>query len=427
MASLKLPSVIRHLATLPRELVHKVIDGLCLSQVLSLTLHNVPYVDECILGHINYKRLFQEPSQLQKASNHFRLYHTILYTLCISPHRHTTMMAAHPAWSKITCGELVAHLHIQIVYLIDKVTPERADLAVLSASSPTPLHRVWDSSDLQHLQLRWTLLGEVTKALNVKKSEQLQKLRALVLEYPGHLRADLNIQEYKSNLNHMANSLEWRAKDLLRPRRDIGGKSMYPFKKGLPVLPYDRHLRLFLKVLERHPLPDEDMPDVIQSGWQIPVDKKVSLVRRYGKSKEIPVSEELNHQYTPEAIGNIRRAILGLTYSYTPTSTSPVPPRSTCLISSSTEITAKEKDTLLINMRTKQTPYSAYPYNKSNGLSQPCFVLPDRVEPYAALSEMEIQWLESFLWSCRYMANMHDARWNETMSVGEMWCKKSGV
>lgn len=454
MASSKLSPVIRHLVTLPRELIHKVIDSLCLSQVLSLALHNVPYIDECILGHFNYKRLFQEPSQLHKSTEYFRLYYRILFSLCISPHKHTSRLAVHPAWSNITYSELVAHLHIQVVHLIDKVTPREAELAVLSALSPTPLHTVWDSSDLQHLQFRWTSLSEVTRTLNVKKSEQLQRLRALALEYPGQLRVDLGIPDYKGNVNHMTNNLEWRAKDLLRPRRGIGGKRAYPFKKGLPVLPYDRHLRLFLKVLERYPLPDKDMPGVMPGGG---ISVEAQPPQAYGKrhrqllnAAKIPneIKAKLNHQYTPEAIGNIRRAILGLTYSYTSTSTSPVPPESTWPVSSLMNTPAPTtgdikpgfmpfgshtpklitKETPLtepINMRTKQTPYSAYPHNKSHGLSQPCFVLPNRVEAYAALPEMEIQWLESFLWSCKYMANMHDAKWNETMSVGEMWCKKS--
>lgn len=455
-----LPSVIRYLLTLPRELVHKVIDNLCVSQVLSLALHNVPYIEECILGHFDYKHLFQKPAQLRRASEYYRTYAVTLFPLCISPHKHVTMLATHPTWSKITYGELVTTLHTQVVRLIDKATPGAADLAVLSASSPTPLHTVWDSSTLELLQSRWISLNEATKSLNTKKSEQLLKLRALVLEHPKILRAGLSGQGYKSNLIHTADRLERQAKELLRPKRSLGMKRSYVFKRGLPVLPHDRHLRLFLKVLRRHPLPDGDMPGIISLGGKIPTDKGTRVARVVQVApgelpgiQKIPAETKarLNHQYTPEAIENIRRAILGLTYSYTSNSASlvppglawPIPPPVSALAPKtankgdifttfnshvSHEISEREETPAPspnpLHLRTKQTPYSARPYNHSYGLSQPCFVFPNQAEAYAALPEMEIQWLESFLWSCEYMANMRDAVWSEGMSVGEMWFKK---
>lgn len=444
-----LPSVVRYILTLPRELVHKILDNLCISQVLSLSLHNIPYIEECILGQFHYKRLFPKPDQLRKLSEYYRLYKTILHSLCISPHKHTTKLSVHPAWSGITYGELVTRVHAEIFHLINRVTPRMADLAVLSALSPTPLHAVWDSSTLPLLQSRWTSLSETTKVLNVKKSEQLLKLRALVFEYPNILRAGLNNQGYKNSLIHITDYLDLHAKQLLRPRNELGKKRAYTFKHGLPVLPDDRYLRLFLKVIERYPLPDEDMPGITPPGGKVPTYED-SL----GKLLDTPkisadIKAQLDHRYTPEAIENIRRVILGLTYCYTSTSTSPVPPgltwppttipalatvkggtvfmtfgsRTPDEIGKGKEIPAPPQEP--INMRTKQTPYSAYPYNKSYGLSQPCFVLPNQMEAYAPLADMEIQWLESFLWSCKYMANMRDAMWNENLSVGEMWCKKS--
>lgn len=454
MASLStpaIPSVVRYLLTLPRELVHKIIDNLCVSQVLSLALHNVPYIEECILGHFDYKHLFQKPAQLRRASEYYRLYAVVLYPLHISPHKQTKRLATYPSWSKITYGELVTTLHTQVVSLIDRVTPGVDNLAVLSALSPTPLHAVWDSSTLELLQSRWALLGDATKTLNMKKSEQLLRLRALILEYPKILRGGLNGQGYKSNLIHTADRLERQAKELLRPKRGLGKKPLYTFKLGLPILPHDRYLRLFLKVLQRYPLPDGDMPAITPPGGKIPTEK--GPLRRFLGTQEILAETEtrLNHQYTPEAIENIRRAILGLMYSYTSTSASLVPPGLTWPIPSSPsapapktankgnvfvtfgshtshEIGEKEKNPVPppnpLNLRTKQTPYSEYPYNKSYGLLQPCFVPPNRANVYAALPEMEIQWLESFLWSCEYMANMRDAMWSEGMSVGEMWFKK---
>lgn len=447
-----LQSVVRYLVTLPRELVHKIIDNLCISQVLSLFLHNVPYIEECILGHFHYKHLFAIEGQLQKLSEYYRIYSTILYSLCISPHKHTTKLSVHPAWSKVTYGELVTHLHTETLHLINKITPGMADLAVLSAFSPTPLHAVWDSSTLPLLQSRWTSLSKATKVLNVKKSEQLLRLQALVFEYPNILKAGLNNRGYKNSLIHVTNYLGLHAKQLLRPKSDLGKKRAYTFRHGLPVLPYDRYLRLFLKVIQRYPLPDEDMPGITPPGGKVPTYENT-----LGKLLDTPkisaeIKAQLNHQYTPEAIENIRRAILGLTYCYTSASTSPVPPGLTWPILSPTstpvpatvnggtifmtfgsrtpdEIGKREEVPAPpwkpINMRTKYTPYSAYPFNKSHGLSQPCFVFPDQMEAYAPLSEMEIRWLESFLWSCKYMANMRDAMWNENLSVGEMWCMKS--
>lgn len=283
----------------------------------------------------------------------------------------------------------------------------------------------------------------------MKKSEQLRKVGALVAAYPRILGAGLAQQIPGGNPNHLPDFLERRAEVLLRPKCGVGRKQMFPFKLGLPVLPYDRYLRLFLKVLERYPLPDEDMPGIVPPGGKIPTGEKA----RRGKLLHSPeisaeIQARLNHQYTPEAIENIRRAILGLTYSYTLASTSFVPPGTTWPIPSPTSTsgtTAVSAGTFTFgshtapevgkgkeiasaeptNLRTKYTPYSAYPYNKSGGHSQPCFVLPDRMEAYAALSDMELQWLESFLWSCEYMANMHDARWNETTSVAEMWHRRS--
>lgn len=55
------PAFINGLTRLPRELVHRVLDDLPLIKVLQIISHKIAYLDECILSHLGYRRVF--PSQ----------------------------------------------------------------------------------------------------------------------------------------------------------------------------------------------------------------------------------------------------------------------------------------------------------------------------------------------------------------------------
>lgn len=209
---------------------------------------------------------------------------------------------------------------------------------------------------------------------------------------------------------------------------------MYPH--GLPLVPYDRYLRLFLKVLERYPLGDEDMPGITlplvklrRGGF---VGRRVGVK---GEGKDVVALEgnggekvkqkvvhaprlkgaevKTVHKYTPEAVRYIQKAILGLKYVYLTTPSN----------SDQDDTDGDEGDKKERVIRTRYTPYSAHPYNFSSGYAQPCFVLPERRERCIMLMAAEIEWLDAFLWSCRYMEGM-EGPWDGEGCVSDMWRAK---
>ena len=77
MVRARYSSVAGRLPTLPRELVHKILDDISLVKVLELvSSHDIPYIDECVSTHFHLRQLLP-PDVLHEAKSYFLLYNTL--------------------------------------------------------------------------------------------------------------------------------------------------------------------------------------------------------------------------------------------------------------------------------------------------------------------------------------------------------------
>jgi hypothetical protein len=147
-----------------------------------------------------------------------------------------------------------------------------------------------------------------------------------------------------------------------------------------PVVPYDRHLRYFLKVLKKFPIDTMPAP------------------------------------YPPDVTKAITTAVEGLAYVYLK------------------ETVSYPEHRIL---RTSFTLYSANGCRSSRGQSQPCFVDTDvdgfitskyplsNIDKLLPLAKREFEWIEAFLKSCTFMSKM-DVEWKKGMPVKEYWTLQVG-
>ncbi|THV50663.1 hypothetical protein BGAL_0141g00130 [Botrytis galanthina] len=75
----ELPVVVRSLQKLPREIVHQVLSDLPVIKILSILSWKLPYLDECVLSHRVYGRLFTSQGEISHALNHYPLYREICW------------------------------------------------------------------------------------------------------------------------------------------------------------------------------------------------------------------------------------------------------------------------------------------------------------------------------------------------------------
>jgi hypothetical protein len=111
------------------------------------------------------------------------------------------------------------------------------------------------------------------------------------------------------------------------------------------------------------------------------------------------------YSYPPDVTKKILKTTAGLGYVYTP-------------------------EALPRVIRTKYTPYSGAGLLENGGLCQPMFVpemWPCVKGRFVLYREEEIEWLEAFLESCKFMSGMSEVRWSTTETVAQMWERKSSL
>ncbi|GLB36456.1 hypothetical protein LshimejAT787_0307440 [Lyophyllum shimeji] len=386
-------AVAQKLETVPPELVHKVLDDLPLIKTLEvICAHNVPYVDTCVLSHIHLAKVFPSPASLIILKQYFALY----IELC--RRRESPSASGNPdipllakdlvvfmkqQYTKTSRYDtILAAVKAEVLSLLEKYEPY---LPALAKFAPRPVvGGIPDLSDPAALWDFWTNLEAAETSLNRTKSSQLQRIARLRRDYPGTLRnrRDTSQESRYHSEQHCIRQLEVIAKRMLKPqilRGKLLGKHIFS-EQRFPVLPYDRYLKCFLKVLEKFPV------------------EGVSSSSNTGKHRAVRA-----YAWPQEVAQDIRTVVDGMAYVYPKTS-----------------VEGLEYSSIL---RTKYTRYSRSDYCRSEGQSQPRFLdgskddgqqesqsrlLSDN-DNILPLQEKEFEWLEAFLRSCRYMGKMDDA------------------
>ena len=246
---------------------------------------------------------------------------------------------------------------------------------------------------------------------------QLQHMARLVEKYPTLLKKTADPGKIsRKNFKHIAGRLRENARRLMNHHSlECLKPNWQDFRHDVfPILPLDSCLTLFVKTLEHYPLEEEapnavNLPKIAEapSGQQTGDPAQGLESHLLSMKLSCPPKTKKQHVYPPEILTAINLAINDMAYVHT----------------SRRPVGSDYENGPKIH-RTKYTPFSAVPANKTsrrNGI----FVTPwyphikrvhgekktekgsrrstRMVQPY---DERELRWLEAFLVACDFMGRM---------------------
>jgi hypothetical protein len=410
--------VLKHLPTLPRELLHQVLDDLGLVTILELLCRNeVSYLDEAVATHIEWGRLLP-PDKLAELKQWFTLY------LQIRGNQHRNHELALSVGKRSSFPKILLEVKRQVLHQLQAYACATAQL---KPYAPRMLidTSMWNALDFDGCKYLWETLDAAETNLNTAKAEQIRFIIRLIKTYPAWLKdAKDPTQERHGNVEHRIRRYEALVEKLLQfkisarpeprfgpwPRKSDSWESTfwvggYWFETGrVPVVPYDFLLRLFLKTLGRFPVVG-DAGELNLDLEQLKHTEAFRPKEKMGESKE--KTETLHYTYTPEALAHIRTAIAGLKCVYT---------------------------TPEMHDRLQNFDWSRVIMGRGSGSGhRPArFVITEgprlshqKRQLPLPLDRRELEWLEAFLESCRFMAQW-DQEWKKGMTVGEYWRLHNG-
>jgi hypothetical protein len=323
------PLWLRHLSNTPPEIVHQILSDLPLIKILQILTYKIPFLENCILTHLQLKKLFTSRAALDETLNCFTLYLSICNYTNRSPSKtfpsllarnfsqHAEQDIANPApWDLGNRTWLWRHHNRQIdlddlkKQMLDVIT-ETLDLSplaleLLSPHNATPYSLILLNlgDDVEYLRTRWNWIKEAKTKLNESKARQLNLAADLYCQYPGKLMLkkplDPSQDGPRPNFRHVENYLRQRAKRVLSDRKFNGpfhGKCC-PSIDLIELIPYDWYLKSFLDTLERFPVGVEGK-------------LKSLFIHEEGTKKPEPF------QYPENIAADIEIVLAGLMYVYT--------------------------------------------------------------------------------------------------------------
>lgn len=400
MVRARYSSVAGRLPKLPRELVHKILDDISLVKVLELvSSHDIAYIDQCVSTHFHLRQLLP-PDVLPEAKSYFLLYNTLCERRRRQPLPNLPQLA-HDAQVLLKAKlsqrvDIIAIIKVEILKDLEAYAPFFPILRYFCDPKLSIPDRVfWDVSSVTWLWDLFNIIDAAEKKLNAVKSDQLKRMADLMVEYPGMLREYQDFsQEQRRNADHKIAELLLLSERIKRPQilsRKFVGRYIFS-QHNFHLVPYDRYLRAFLKVLDRFPSDDDALMKESIPHW---------------KRKEIKDRNRtrIPHKYPKQLSTAI--AGLGVIYLFTP-------------------------QVRFAGSRTMFTKYSGKDVRSNKGFQQPRFCLrtdkslatpPLGVVGDTSLlpaSEKEVEWLEAFLVICKHMSEMEE-EWKAGETVGEYW------
>ncbi|QSZ37674.1 hypothetical protein DSL72_008773 [Monilinia vaccinii-corymbosi] len=331
MAS-RLPVVVRNLQKLPREIVHQVLNDLPVIKVLSILSWKIVFLDQCVMSHIYYGRIFSSQDGISMALKHYTLYREICWFHRWPPadtgaasNFASSGQSLSMEWGPLDLiiatmrRTIRAGLDIEF-YDLDLLgkharnpRPSTTNMRAEGAEQPLNLHSCW---------IYWNWIKESKRELNEIKSKQLRSSARLVEKYPRVLKRPLDPSQGapRPNTTHLVANLEAHAMRSLRDRNlyhHWHNNWCIPGTHMVELVPYDRYLWLLLETLDKHPF--EDRANELEDGLA-----KVSLQNQEqginpGHIARPPVSgDALNtFQYPEEVADGLETVLRGLMYIYT--------------------------------------------------------------------------------------------------------------
>ncbi|KAF8644231.1 hypothetical protein AX16_008586 [Volvariella volvacea WC 439] len=431
MANPRYNAVARRLTTLPAEVVHQVLNDLDVIKVLEIVCsNNHPHIDHSVQSHRQLSRLLP-PQKFAKIKEAFTLYHEICRSRRPPLHPHINALKRDAA--AILSGQsddqdVLSQILNAIRGELELFTPHLPHLSKFAAVLPA--FEICNSlTEVSDLRAHWDAIHGAEVSLNQTKSAQLNRLADLIIAYPGYLKSiSDNSQEPRNNPQHQARMLREAGQRMLKPQladRQIMSAHIFG-QRRFPLVPYDRYLKLFLRVIEKFPL---EAPKNILTGRP-----------KY----------ELVYKWPGEVADDINKIIQGLPYVYEGEEVDIVGAKKADEAMEQAEDEEQEEQEQQEDkaaekteeeeekdeedkgpgqlLRTKYTKYSHAPVRKSRGHHQPCFVglgRPtwdlQRGDGVMPLEEKEFEWLEAFLRVCKHMSGLTQVWWSAGRSVADFW------
>lgn len=315
------------------------------------------------------------------------------------------------------------------------------------SGDPIEDRELWDLDDVSTLRVLWMNIHDAERTLNAKKAGQLNRIADLVSQNPLLLLPSTSeSQEPSWNVKHRVDMFRQAAERMGKPQLHcsrIMSTHIFGGEGRLPVLPYDRTLRVLLKVFKKFPLEPErniltgkpmkplvfEWPEDVRKDWEKVIE---GMGYVYTKNGRYPTKEELEKEEEEEKKkkeakegddeDDEEKPKQGLR-------------RARLIVDDDEDGVAPTTKTTFIKppLRTKFTPYSDWRFRLVSGTNQPCFVgrVIDRqvkkVDAIEPLDEKEFEWLDAYLRVCKFVGGGGVSRdgvqteWREGVSVQEYW------
>ncbi|KAF7888237.1 uncharacterized protein EAF02_002778 [Botrytis sinoallii] len=327
----ELPVVVRCLQKLPREIVHQVLSDLPVVKILSILSWRLPYLDECVLSHRAYGRLFSSQGEISNALNYYRLYREICW-FRRWPAADTDSVFARSPQMLLSWGISVNRMIFQMRRLIrvglnindhdfdllvkyGRPCPRNTDIR-FDVNGPFP--------DLKYCWDYWNWIKNAKMKLNKRKSDQIEFSAYLIEKYPRVLKRPLDPSQGapRPNTTHTVVMLERKAIKTLKNRSlsHCWHSNQGLYKSGryvIELVPYDRYLRLLLDTLAKYPL-DVEVTGLEETLASVSLhDGGQGTTLEDTKLATIPERDPNDFKYSEEIAASLRVVLKGLMYIYT--------------------------------------------------------------------------------------------------------------
>ncbi|KAF5871800.1 uncharacterized protein Bfra_008824 [Botrytis fragariae] len=327
----ELPVVVRSLQKLPREIVHQVLSDLPVIKILSILSWQLPYLDECVLSHIVYGRLFSSQGEISHASNHYRLYREMCWFRRWPPADAESVFARSPQMllSNWVSFDLLISKMRRLIRVGLYINEPDFDLLV-KYGRPFPcitgieLDENGSSLDLKLPWDYWNWIKHAKMELNKRKSDQIRFSAHLMEKYPRVLKRPLDPSQgaLRPNTTHTVVMLERLAMRTLKNRNlsHYWDHHQGLYKSGryvIELVPYDRYLQLLLDTLAKYPL-DIEVTGLEETLANVSLHNGCQETTLEGTELATILESDPNDFMYPENItASLRVVLKGLMYIYT--------------------------------------------------------------------------------------------------------------
>ncbi|KAL8690964.1 MAG: hypothetical protein Q9218_003702 [Villophora microphyllina] len=312
---------------MPREIVHQILDDLPLFQVLQLIScqENSAYIDQCVLSHPWYQKIFDSQQALNTTRDLFIIFYGLHTSLRLAQASKKWLRAYKIKPFPSNKKDLKEYLRTATCNIMKSIPDghlnalrEVSNGSLLSSSKQFehPLIGLYTKT-LYH-QWQWTEAAQ--HMFNGMRSAQLNKMANIFETFPDLLKTSMDpSQKPRSNTEHIPARFRQCARRADREhwmKKTSNGSNRYFNCHLFPLIPFDACLRLFIRTVHENPQYTED------SGQAARTDQDKT-------------------SFPPGILKDIKTAIAGMDYVYT------------------TRKPGNEADTRPTVLRTKFTPYSA--------------------------------------------------------------------